>query len=91
MRRWSAREAQVRFNAMLDACTAQGPQLITRRGIESAVLVPIDEWRRLQATAQPSLKQLLLAEMPRVELELPPRGRRAGRKRRSSRDDVRVG
>ena len=74
MHRWSARNAQARFSAMLDACIAEGPQFITRRGVEFAVLVPVHEWRRLQAAARPSLKQLLQAEVPRVELALPRRG-----------------
>jgi antitoxin Phd len=44
---------------------ADGPQIVTKRGVEAAVLVPVDEWRRLQAAARPSLKQLLLADTPR--------------------------
>ena len=53
----------------------KAPQLVTRRGAEAAVLVPVDEWRRLQASARPSLKQLLLADEARAELVLPARGK----------------
>jgi predicted nucleic acid-binding protein len=31
-------------------------QIVTRRGTEAAVLVPVEVWRRLQAAAKPSLK-----------------------------------
>jgi PHD/YefM family antitoxin component YafN of YafNO toxin-antitoxin module len=48
---------------------------VTRRGAETAVLVPIEQWRRLQATARPSLKALLLAEEARADFRVPPRGR----------------
>jgi len=52
----------------LDACTTAGPQVVTKRGQETAVLVPIDEWRSLQQRAQPTLKDLLLAPEPRFDL-----------------------
>jgi antitoxin Phd len=45
----------------------KGPQLVTRRGIETAILVPIEEWNRLQKAAYPSLKTLLLAADARFE------------------------
>ncbi len=48
--------------------------MVTKRGSEAAVLVPVDEWRRLKAAARPSLKQLLLSEQGRVNLVLPSRG-----------------
>ena len=45
--------------------------MVTRREEEAAVLVPVAEWRRLQRSARPTLKELLLAEAPRAEIELP--------------------
>jgi antitoxin Phd len=75
MSTWPVQDAKARFSEFLDACLAEGPQLVTRRGAETAVLVPVDEWRRLQACARPSLKQLLLADEGRAELVLPPRGK----------------
>ncbi len=50
---------QARFSEFLDTCIAQGPQMVTKRGSETAVLVPNEEWRRLQAASRPNLKQLL--------------------------------
>lgn len=72
-------DAKARFSEFLDACVAEGPQMVTRRGAEAAVLVPVDEWRRQQAAARPSLKQLLLDEA-RTDLLTPARG--AARRRR---------
>lgn len=65
---------EARFSEFLDACLAKGPQMVTRRGTEAAVLVPVDEWRRLQVAARPSLKQLLLSDVARADLALPERG-----------------
>lgn len=75
MHAWPVQDAKARFSEFLDACLSQGPQMVTRRGAEAAVLVPVQEWRRLQSAAQPSLKQLLLASQPRGDLAVPPRGR----------------
>ena len=53
---------------------SQGPQLVTKRGTEAAVLVDISEWRRLREAARPSLKELLLSPVARGDLEIPKRG-----------------
>lgn len=72
---WPVQDAKARFSELLDACVSEGPQLVTRRGTETAVLVPIEEWRRLQASARPSLKQLLLTDMARTDMLVPERGK----------------
>ena len=74
MQTWAVQDAKSRFSEFLDTCLANGPQIVTRRGAETAVLVPVDVWRRLQATAKPSLKALLLANKGRGDLVLPERG-----------------
>jgi antitoxin Phd len=74
MENWPVQDAKARFSEFLEACMQAGPQVVTKRGVEAAVLVPIGEWRRLQAAARPSLKQLLLADEGRAELAIPPRG-----------------
>jgi antitoxin Phd len=74
MHTWPVQDAKARFSEFLDACLAEGPQMVTRRGAEAAVLVSVSEWRRLQSAARPSLKQLLLSGHARTELALPPRG-----------------
>lgn len=75
MKVWPVQDAKARFSELLATCLEEGPQLVTRRGIEAAVLVPADEWRRLQQVARPTLKELLLADAARGELQIPPRGR----------------
>jgi prevent-host-death family protein len=75
MNSWPVQDAKARFSEFLDACLNEGPQMVTKRGAEAAVLVPLQEWRRLQMAAKPSLKQLLLADQARTELLLPMRGK----------------
>ena len=74
MHSWPVQDAKARFSEFLEACIKEGPQMVTKRGMEAAVLVPVEEWRRLQAAARPSLKELLLSDEGRAELELPARG-----------------
>ena len=76
---WPVQDAKARFSEFLEACLSDGPQLVTKRGTEAAVLVSIDEWRRLQQATRPSLKQLLLSPEARAELPLPARGQRRRR------------
>jgi antitoxin Phd len=75
MSSWAVQDAKARFSELLDASVEKGPQIVTRRGVEMAVLVPIEEWRRLNAAAPPSLKTLLLAPHPRFENLIPKRRR----------------
>ncbi|HXY58625.1 MAG TPA: type II toxin-antitoxin system Phd/YefM family antitoxin [Methylocystis sp.] len=75
MTSWSVQDAKARFSELLDTCLKQGPQLVTKRGVEAAVLVPKGEWDRLLRAARPSLKEMLLAPEPRADIPVPPRGR----------------
>lgn len=75
MKSWPVQDAKARFSEFLQASLTRGPQLVTMRGAEAAVLVPVAEWRRLTARARPGLKALLLAAEPRADLAVPRRGK----------------
>lgn len=75
MQSWPVQDAKARFSQFLETCLSEGPQMVTRRGAEAAVLVPAAEWRRLQAAARPSLKELLMSNQARTENLVPARGR----------------
>ncbi len=72
-KRWPVQDAKAHFSEMLEASLTEGPQIVTRRGVEAAVLVPVDQWRRLEHAARPTLKALLLAKSPRAAIPVPPR------------------
>jgi antitoxin Phd len=73
MKHWPVQDAKARFSELLRASLSEGPQMVTLRGQEAAVLVPADEWRRMQKLDKPSLKDFLLGDGPRFDLELPDR------------------
>jgi antitoxin Phd len=79
MQSWPVQDAKARFSEFLDACMTDGPQMVTKRGAEAAVLVPVEVWKRMQVTARPSLKELLLADNARMDIPIPPRGRQRRR------------
>ena len=79
MKSWPVQDAKARFSEMLDSCLKEGPQVVTRRGVEAAVLVPADAWRRLQQAARPSLKELLLTDDWRGDVPVISRGARRRR------------
>ena len=76
---WPVQDAKARFSEFLEASLANGPQIVTKRGVETAVLVPIEQWRRLQAQTRRDIKELLLA--PEARVELPELRRRSYRRR----------
>ncbi len=80
MQSWPVQDAKARFSEFLDKCLTEGPQMVTRRGTEAAVLVPAGEWKRLQAGAKPSLKELLLSDQARAAIPVPARGQARRRK-----------
>ena len=60
-RAWQVQEAKSRFSEFLETSLTEGPQIVTKRGVETAILVSIDQWRRLERRTAPDIKELLLA------------------------------
>ena len=48
---WQIQDAKQRFSEMIRAVTNEGPQVISRHGEDVAVVVGIDEYRRLTRSA----------------------------------------
>jgi prevent-host-death family protein len=70
---WQVYDAKARFSEFLDAALKDGPQVVTRRGVETAVLVPIDEWKRLRGEKRETIKDILLDPNGPFDLDIPPR------------------
>jgi antitoxin Phd len=81
MQTWQLQDAKARFSELVDTAKEKGPQVVTRRGVEEVVVVPMAEWRRMQLSRRPDIKELLLAG-PKFENLVPDRRRRRRRRRR---------
>ena len=67
--RWQLQEAKQRFSELVRQARAHGPQVVTKHGEAVAVVVSIEEYRRLTDDL-PSFKDLLLAAPDLEALEL---------------------
>ena len=67
-RKWPVQDAKSKFSEFLETTLVEGPQIVTKRGVETAVLVPIEQWRKLEQMTRPDLKELLLTQKrgPRI-------------------------
>jgi antitoxin Phd len=74
MTKWQLQEAKARFSELIDDTIEKGPQVVTRRGIDTAVVVSIDEWRKLSDDQRLTWKDVLLGDGPRFEIPLARRG-----------------
>ena len=74
MRAWPVQDAKTRFSEMLETCLKDGPQLVTKRGADAAVLVPVKEWEKRERFQRQTLREVLLASASEIELKLPKRG-----------------
>jgi len=73
MAKWQLQDAKARFSKVVDDAASKGPQIVTRRGVDAAVVVSIEDWRALHAGQGSTWKDVLLGEGPRFDLPLPKR------------------
>ena len=70
MTRWQLQEAKARRSELIDDTLEKGPQVVTRRGSDTAVVVSIDEWHKLKNESRLTWKDVLLGEGPRFGSEI---------------------
>lgn len=67
---WQLQEAKNRFSRVVNKAMAEGPQIITRRGEEVAVLVSKDEYERLKKSRLSLVEFFRRSPLVGVALEL---------------------
>lgn len=67
---WQLQEAKNRLSEVVKAAKSKGPQIITVRGEEAAVLVSINEYKRLAGRQQPLSEFLANSPLKGIGLEL---------------------
>lgn len=73
MATWQLQEAKAKFSELINSAENKGPQIITRRGIKTAVVIPFEEWEKTQKAKKRSLLEILRSG-PQGDLPIPPRG-----------------
>ena len=51
-REWQLQEAKNKLSEVVDAALVEGPQLITRRGRETAIVLSYEDYRKLVVSQQ---------------------------------------
>ena len=89
--KWQLQEAKARFSALVEDALENGPQIVTRRGVEAVVVIPYQQWLGLNrkqpdqsANTKRNLKDWLLAPEARTDNLVPPEVDRVLFGRRSS-------
>lgn len=68
---WQITVAKRRLSDIINLAIKEGPQIITRRGSETAVVISIDEYRKLSKLSEPGTGLVeFLARSPLAGLEL---------------------
>ena len=52
MRTWQLQEAKNKFSEVVDGAINDGPQVVTRRGVETAIVLSYAEYRKILAGDQ---------------------------------------
>ena len=47
MEHWQLQDAKNRFSEVVKKAIMNGPQVVTRRGVETVVVISVDEYRKL--------------------------------------------
>jgi antitoxin Phd len=61
---WQLQDAKNRFSEVVDEAARSGPQIITRRGIDAAVVVSAADWAKLARRRSPLIE--ILRRAPRL-------------------------
>jgi antitoxin Phd len=65
MATWQVQDAKTRFSEVIERARTEGPQTITRHGVDRAVVLSIEDYRAL-AARKPDFKAWLLGG-PKVD------------------------
>jgi len=68
MNTWSLQNAKARFSELVNVCMENGPQMVTRHGRDTVVVISANEYR--QRIAQPTTLKDFLLSAPRVDLSI---------------------
>lgn len=71
MRKWPVHKARARLGEVLERARTEGPQTITKRGSDHAVVLSMDQYRRLNQRT-PRLIEVLLGGPKLEDFEIQP-------------------
>jgi antitoxin Phd len=86
---WQLQDAKARLSELIDTAETEGPQIITRRGVKTAVILPFNEWMRRSTPTAPEPPKRILSNEDFLKLlqsapdfEIPDRHKERQKRRR---------
>ena len=70
MEQWQLQDAKNRFSEVVEKALRKGPQLITRRGVETAVVMSVKEYRKLIKPKKDLVQFFRNSPLKGVEIDL---------------------
>ncbi len=70
MQTWQLQEAKNRLSEVVDKALHQGPQVITRRGAETAVVLSMDDYTKMRRPETDLVEFMQASPLAGVELDL---------------------
>ncbi len=67
---WQLQEAKNKFSEVVDHAVKHGPQIITRRGVETAIVLSFQEYRRMLLRQNKLSEYFRKSPLRGVELDL---------------------
>ena len=67
---WALQEAKNRFSELVEQALHDGPQVVTRRGKETVVVLSVEAFHKLTAKQESLVTFLRNSPLARVELDL---------------------
>lgn len=67
---WQLQEAKNKLSKLVDEAMKSGPQIITRRGVEVAIVLSVEEYRQLMASKEKLSDFFRQSPLVDVELDL---------------------
>jgi len=69
-KKWQLQDAKNRFSELVDEATRNGPQIVTRRGREAAVVISVEDYARLATPAVGLVEFFQTSPLGEVHLDL---------------------
>jgi antitoxin Phd len=76
---WQLQEAKNRFSRVVEDAVSRGPQIITKRGVEVAIVISYEEYQKMLISRGPLSEFFQRSPLAEVDLELTRDGSEARR------------
>lgn len=67
---WQLQEAKNKFSEVVEGALSQGPQVVTKRGVEAVVVLSCKDYRKLLSSPKPISEFFRQSPLTEVDIDL---------------------